>query len=175
MDKELLRRFYLSRGYADFRVVSAVAELGPDNNGFYITFTVEEGERYKFGDIKIDTQLRTLDPESLRAQLTTVAGDWYDAGKDDTSIENLTKTLNDLQFAFVDIRPDVNRDRENHIISLSYHINEGQAVYVEKININGNMRTEDRVVRREMQLVEGDAFNRSRLQRSEQHQGSRVL
>lgn len=169
VDKELLRRFYLSRGYADFRVVSAVAELGPDNNGFYITFTVEEGERYKFGDIKIDTQLRTLDPETLRAQLTTVAGDWYDASKVDTSIENLTKALNDLQFAFVDIRPDVNRDRDNHIISLSYHINEGQAVYVEKININGNMRTEDRVVRREMQLVEGDAFNRSRLQRSEQN------
>lgn len=122
VDKELLRRFYLSRGYADFRVVSAVAELGPDNNGFYITFTVEEGERYKFGDVKIDTQLRTLDPESLRAQLTTIAGEWYDASKVDASIENLTKVLNDRQFAFVDIRPDVNRDRDNRIISplLSY-------------------------------------------------------
>lgn len=169
VDKELLRRFYLSKGYADFRVVSAVAELSPDNKGFFITFTVEEGERYKFGDIKINTQMRSLDPESLRDQLTTVSGNWYNAGDVDTSIENLTKAMNDRQYAFVDIKPDVNRDREQHIINLTYQINEGQAVYVEKININGNMRTEDRVIRREIQLVEGDAFNRSRLQRSEQN------
>ncbi len=169
VDKELLRRFYLSKGYADFRVVSAVAELSPDNKGFFLTFTVEEGERYKFGDIKINTQMRSLDPESLRDQLTTVSGNWYNAGEVDTSIDNLTKAMNDRQYAFVDIKPDVSRDRENHIINLTYQINEGQAVYVERININGNMRTEDRVIRREMQLVEGDAFNRSRLQRSEQN------
>lgn len=169
VDKELLRRFYLSNGYADFRVVSAVAELGPDNNGFYITFTVEEGERYKFGDINISTQLKSLDVEALKSQLTTTAGEWYDASQVETSVENLTKTLNDLQYAFVDIKPDVSRDRDAHTIGLTYQINEGQAVYVESININGNMRTEDRVIRREMQLVEGDPFNRSRLQRSEQN------
>ena len=169
VDKELLRRFYLSKGYADFRVVSAVAELGPDNKGFFVTFTVEEGERYKLGDVKIESQLPDLDTESLRSQITTVSGAWYDAGKVDQSIVNLTKVLNDLQYAFVDIRPGVERDRENNVISLTYTIGEGQRVYVERVNISGNMRTQDRVIRREIQLVEGDPFNRSRLQKSEQN------
>ena len=169
VDKELLRRYYLSKGYADFRVVSAVAELAPDNKGFYVTFTVEEGERYKFGDINLKTQLNGLDPETLRGVISTKSGAWYDASQVETSIDALTKSLNDLQFAFVDIRPDVQRDRDNRTITLTYNINEGQRVFVERININGNLRTQDRVIRREMELVEGDAFNRSRLQKSEQN------
>jgi len=166
VDKELLRRYYLSKGYADFRVNSAVAELEPDGEGFFITFTVEEGERYKFGEVGLATQMK-IDTASLEPQLQTKAGEWYDAGKVETSIANLTKSLNDMQYAFVDVRPDVQRDRENKLISLTYNINEGQRVYVERININGNMRTQDRVIRREMLLAEGDPFNRSKLQQSE--------
>lgn len=168
VDKELLRRFYLSKGYADFRVTSAVAELAPDNKGFYVTYTLDEGERYKFGVINISTQLQQLDPESLRPKLTTVEGTWYNANKVESSIAALTKELNDRQYAFVDIRPEVDRNREERLISLTYNVSEGQRVFVERININGNLRTQDRVIRREMQLVEGDAFNRSRLQQSEQ-------
>ncbi len=168
VDKELLRRYYLSKGYADFRVTSAVAELAPDNQGFYVTFTLDEGERYKFGTINIATQLQQLDPESLRPQLSTREGSWYNADKVEASIAALTKELNDRQYAFVDIRPEVNRDREARTIGLTYNVSEGQRVFVERININGNLRTQDRVVRREMQLVEGDAFNRSKLQQSEQ-------
>lgn len=167
-DKELLRRFYLSKGYADFRVVSAVAELEPDNKGFFITFTLDEGERYKLGTVDIKTQLKDVDPESLRSQVTSVGGDWYDATKVEDSVTNLTKALNDRQFAFVDIHPDVQRDRATRTVNLTYNLNEGPRVYVERININGNMRTQDRVIRREMQLVEGDPFNRSKLQKSEQ-------
>ncbi len=169
VDKELLRRFYLSKGYADFRVTSAVAELAPDNKGFHVTYTVEEGERYKFGKVDIKTQLRNLDPETLRADVSTVEGNWYDAGLVDSSIEALTRALNDRQYAFVDIRPQVERAKEDRVVNLTYAINEGQRVFVDRININGNLRTQDRVIRREMELVEGDPFNRSKLQKSEQN------
>ena len=169
VDKELLRRFYLSQGYADFRVVSGVAELSPDGKGFYITYTIEEGERYTFGDIDLKTRLTRLDPESLRNYLTTRKGEWYNADEVEATINALVDTLNDRQYAFVDIRPEVVRNRETKTINLTYTINEGQRVYVERININGNMRTQDRVIRREMMLVEGDPFNRSKLKLSEQH------
>lgn len=169
VDKELLRRYYLSKGYADFRVTSAVAELAPDNKGFHVTYTLEEGERYKFGPINISARLNQLDPESLRQYLTTKEGTWYNATKVEDSIAALTKALNDRQFAFVDIRPDVSRNRDSRTITLTYDISEGQRVFVDRINVNGNMRTQDRVIRREMQLVEGDPFNRSKLQQSEQN------
>lgn len=169
VDKELLRRFYLSKGYADFRVISAVAELAPDNKGFYVTYTLEEGERYKFGAVAINSQLRNLDTEKVKSSLSTVTGTWYDAGKVEESIAKLTQTLNDMQYAFVDIRPDVKRDREALTIDLTYNVNEGQKVYVDRININGNLRTQDKVIRREMELVEGDPFNRSKLSKSEQN------
>lgn len=169
VDKEMLRRFYLSKGYADFRVVSSVAELAPDNEGFFLTFTVEEGERYRLGEINIKSSLKDLDTESLRSELTTVSGEWYDATKVEDSISKLTKAMNDRQYAFAEIRPAVERKREERTINLSYNIGEGQRVFVERVNINGNLRTQDRVIRREIQLSEGDAFNRSKLQRSEQN------
>jgi outer membrane protein insertion porin family len=168
VDRESLRDFYLKEGYADFRVVSAVAELSPDREAFFITFTVEEGERYKFGAIDIRTTLRDLDPESLREQLTTIEGDWYDASAIDKSVGNITDTLGDLGYAFVDVRPQVARDRENLLISLTYDVQEGPRVFVERIDIAGNVRTLDKVIRREFRLVEGDAFNTSKLRRTRQ-------
>jgi outer membrane protein insertion porin family len=166
-DRELLRRFYLSEGFADFRVVSAVAELLPDQSGFVITFTIEEGERYRFGKIDLQTTLRDLDPETLRDELTTEEGDWYDAGQIDRSIARLTDKVGDLGYAFVDIRPRVERDREKQLINLTYDIQEGPKVFVERIDITGNVRTLDYVLRREFQLVEGDAFNATKLRRSQ--------
>ena len=167
-DRELLRRFYLNEGYADFRVVSVVAELTPDQQDFIVTFTVEEGPRYKFGKIGLQTTLRNLDPESLRDQVTTEEGDWYDASEVDKTIEALTDAVGDLGYAFVDIRPRVERDRDNLTIDIVYDIQEGPKVFVERIDIEGNVRTLDRVIRREFQVVEGDAFNTSKLRRSRQ-------
>ena len=166
-DRDKLRRFYLSRGYADFRVVSAVAELTPDREGFFITFTVEEGERYKFGKIGVETELRDLNPELLRNRLTTAEGDWYNAEEVENSITNLTNAVGDLQYAFVDIQPRIVRNREQRTIDVVYDIGEGPRVFVDRIDITGNVRTLDKVIRREMLLVEGDPFNTSKLRRSE--------
>ncbi|MGE5766260.1 MAG: outer membrane protein assembly factor BamA, partial [Bacteroidota bacterium] len=167
-DRELLRRFYLNEGYADFRVVSVVAELTQDQQDFVVTFTVEEGPRYRFGKIGLQTGLRNLDPETLRSQVTTEEGEWYDAGEVDETIEVLTDAVGDLGYAFVDIRPRVERDRDNLTIDIVYDIQEGPKVFVERIDIEGNTRTLDRVIRREFQVVEGDAFNTSKLRRSRQ-------
>lgn len=167
-DRELLRRFYLNEGYADFRVVSVVAELTPDQQDFIVTFTVEEGPRYRFGKIGLQTGLRNLDPEVLRGEVTTEEGEWYDAGEVDTTIEALTDAVGNLGYAFVDIRPRVERDRDNLTIDIVYDIQEGPKVFVERIDIEGNTRTLDRVIRREFQIVEGDAFNTSKLRRSRQ-------
>ena len=166
-DRELLRRYYLKNGYADFRVVSAVAELTPDREDFVITFTIEEGERYKFGKVDINTSIRDLDPAQLQGALTTAEGDWYDAEAVETTITNLTNSVGDLQYAFVDIQPRITRNRETQTIDITYDIAEGPRVFVERIDIDGNVRTLDRVIRREMLLVEGDPFNTSKLRRSE--------
>ncbi|MPZ10455.1 MAG: outer membrane protein assembly factor BamA [Kiloniellaceae bacterium] len=167
-DRELLRRFYLNQGYADFRVVSVVAELTQDQQDFIVTFTVEEGPRYRFGAIDLQTTLRNLDPEVLRSEVTTEEGDWYDASEVDRTIEVLTDEVGNLGYAFVDIRPRVERDRENLTIAIVYDIQEGPKVFVERIDVEGNVRTLDRVIRREFRLVEGDAFNTSKLRRSRQ-------
>ncbi len=167
-DRELLRRFYLREGYADFRVVSAIAELTPDREGFILTFTVEEGERYTFGKIDVITSLRNLDPNVLRSRVVTEEGETYNADEIEESITILTEAVGDLGYAFVDIRPRVDKDVENRIINLTYDIQEGPKVFVERIEIEGNERTLDEVIRREFRLVEGDAFNATKLRRSRQ-------
>lgn len=168
VDREALRNFYLKEGYADFRVISAVAELSPDRESFFITFTLDEGERYRFGDVNISTTLRDLDPEVLRDDITTEAGDWYDASKVEASISALTDAVGELGYAFVDVQPRLERDRENKVINLTYDIQEGPRVFIERIDISGNVRTLDKVIRREFRLVEGDAFNTARLRRTRQ-------
>ncbi len=167
-DRELLRRFYLNEGYADFRVVSVVAELLPEREGFIVTFTVEEGKRQKFGTIDVTTTLPKLEPETLQGQLLTEEGEWYSAELVEGSIDNLTDVVGNLGYAFVDVRPRLERDRENRLIHVTYEIQEGPKVFVERIDIEGNVRTLDRVIRREFRLVEGDAFNSAKLRRSRQ-------
>ena len=165
-DRELLRRHYLANGYADFRVVSAVAELTLDSKAFFVTFTVEEGARYKVGKIEITTALRNLDVEELRDQQSIKAGDWYNANEVENIIGKLTDSAGVLGYAFVDIRPRVRRDRKTRTIDLAFVIQEGPRVFVEEIVISGNIRSLDEIIRREMLLVEGDAFNSSKLRRS---------
>ncbi|MDP6706124.1 MAG: outer membrane protein assembly factor BamA [Alphaproteobacteria bacterium] len=168
LDRDELRRFYRSRGYADFRVVSAVAELTADRDAFFITFSVEEGERYNFGVVDITTTLKNLEPESLRSELTTFEGETFDASAIEDSRIALTFALGRLGYAFVDVRPRISRDREEKLIGVTYEIKEGPRVYVERINITGNVRTLDKVIRREFRIAEGDAFNTAKLRRSRQ-------
>ena len=165
-DREVLRRYYLSRGYADFRVVSAVAELAPDKKAFYITFTVEEGEQYRFGKIDLVTSLKALDAKALKPLLTVSEGQTYNVERIDKSIDALVYAAGTKGYAFVDVHPRVKRNRETRIIDLTFELNEGPRVYVEKINLKGNNRTLDKVVRREFRLAEGDAYNRILVDRS---------
>ena len=167
-DQELLRRFYLSEGYADFRVLSVVAELTPDKENFIITFTVDEGPRYRFGDIEVTSTIPNLDAEVLRDFVTTEQGDWYDATEVDDTIDVLTNQVGNLGYAFVDVRPATQRNTEDLVIDLNFEVQEGPRVFVERIDIEGNQRTLDKVIRREFRLVEGDAFNSAKLRRSRQ-------
>jgi len=167
-DRELLRRFYLKRGYADFRVSSAIAELTPNRDGFFITYTIEEGERFAFGKSTINASLRDLKAEELVPLLESEEGDWYNADQVEDIVQKLTTAVGTKGYAFVDVRPQVNRNAETKTIDIVYNIQEGPRVFVERIDISGNVRTLDRVIRREFRLVEGDAFNSAKLRRSQQ-------
>ncbi|MBO6559219.1 MAG: outer membrane protein assembly factor BamA [Nisaea sp.] len=165
-DRELLRRFYLSEGYADFKVVNAVAELTPDQKDFVVTFTLEEGEQYTFGDVDFDIRLKGIEAEAMRPLVQTIPGETYDADLVDESVDQITDYLGTLGFAFVDVRPQPTQNREERTVGITYFVGEGPKVFVERINIEGNVRTLDRVIRREFQLAEGDAFNTSKMRRS---------
>lgn len=169
LDREMLRKFYLEEGFADFRVVSAIAELTQDRRDFFLTFTIEEGEKYKFGKMDVATSLRNLDVDGLRASILGGEGETYNATMVEESVRELTFAVGELGYAFVEVRPKVDRNRETRTINLNYQIDEGPRVYVERINITGNVRTLDKVIRREMELVEGDAFNTAKIRRSRQN------
>lgn len=165
-DKELLRRHYLARGYADFKVTSAVAELSPNREEFFITYTVDEGPRYEVANVNIVNELKGLDETTLSDVSDIDSGDWYNADEVDVSVEDLVDEIGNQGFPFVKVSPDIQRDTENKTIDLTFTVSEGPRVFVERININGNFRTLDEVVRREFKLVEGDALNVAKLNRS---------
>ena len=159
-DKELLRRFYLKHGFADVQILSADAELAPDGENFYITFTIEEGPQYRIKDVVVDAGDTDLDPNRLRKEVETRPGDIYDASKVDKSIEKITVEAGKAGFAFAQIQPDIERDAEAKTLTVAYKVQEGPRVYIERIDIVGNTRTLDSVIRRELRLAEGDAYNR---------------
>lgn len=158
-DKELLRRFYLKNGYADVQITDASAELSPDRKGFFLSFTVNEGERYKVGKVAITVQLRNLTEAKLRPDLQLAPGDWYDGDAVGRSADAIELAVHNLGYAFVEVKPRVTRDVKNHIVDLTFDVGEGPRVYVERIDIVGNTRTEDKVIRREFRLAEGDPFS----------------
>jgi outer membrane protein insertion porin family len=168
LDRELLRKFYLSEGYADFRVVSAVAELAPNREGFFITFTISEGERYKFGKVEVSTRFAGLDVDVLQSYLTMSEGEWYDADEVEKTVTALSDIVGSLGYAFVEVRPNIRRNKDNLTVDVTFDIQEGPRVYVERINISGNTRTLDKVIRREFRLAEGDAFSTAKVRRSQQ-------
>lgn len=164
-DKELLRRFYLKRGYADFRVLSAVAELSPDKKSFVVTYVLDEGPRYKLEDVRIQSMIKDVDVAVLSGQVQQEKGDWYNADLAERSVYALTEELGKKGFAFVDVTPELEKTSGNKMV-LTFNIAEGQRVFVDRINITGNTRTEDEVIRREFRIDEGDAFNAAKIRAS---------
>ncbi|MFO6448670.1 outer membrane protein assembly factor BamA [Erythrobacter sp. NE805] len=165
-DQQKLRQFYLTQGYADFRVVSAVAELTPDQRDFIITYVVEEGERYNFGEVKVDSQLRDFDSDAMSANLPMKDGDVYNAKTVEDTVEQLTELAGRFGYAFADVQPRFKRDPENLKMNVTFVLREAPRVYVERVDINGNTLTQDKVIRREFRIAEGDAFNSLAVQRT---------
>ncbi|RWM26672.1 outer membrane protein assembly factor BamA [Mesorhizobium sp.] len=165
-DQELLRRFYYNHGYADFQVVSAVGELDDTTNKYTVTITVQEGERYNFGDISVESTIPEVDSKSLESVVETHKGDVYNAKDVEDSIVALTEKVAGSGYAFAQVTPRGDRNFENHTISVVYTIDQGTKAYVERIEIRGNDRTRDYVIRREFDVSEGDAFNQVLIQRA---------
>src|SRR5689334_20006229 len=166
-DQQKLRAFYLTQGYADFRVVQALAELTPDRKDFVITYVVEEGPRYKFGTIDADSALRDFPAEKVKAQVKLKQGDWFNAKAVEDAVTGLNEQAGNLGYAFADINPSYDRDSDKHIMNLTFKVGETPRVYVERIDITGNTVTRDKVIRREFRVNEGDAFNALKVKRSQ--------
>ncbi len=160
VDRELVRRYYLTNGYADARVLNAVADIDAEGQAFFITFTVDEGELYRFGHVNVETTVAAIDVDVLGASVLTKPGAIYDATKIDKTIEALTLAVSAQGYAFAQVRPRVERDSIGRTIGITYMIEQGPRVYIDRINVYGNTRTKDHVIRREFRLVEGDAYNR---------------
>jgi outer membrane protein insertion porin family len=167
LDKELLRNYYFARGYADFTVLSATAELAPDREGFFITFTVDEGEQYTFGDLAVVVTARGLDPLAFEALLPEATGEVYDASEVEEIVNQMTDLAGDSGFAFVQVRPRADKNTEDRTIDITFEVVEGPRVFVERIDIEGNTQTLDRVIRREIELVEGDPFDAREIRESQ--------
>ena len=166
-DRDLLRRFYLKNGYADVRIVSAVGEYDPAKKGFVITFTIDEGNQYRVGSIDVVSNVKALDPGTLRGSLKLSQGNVYNADLLEKSVEAMTVEAAKRGYAFASVRPRGDRNAETRTINIAFVVDEGQRAYIERINIRGNMRTRDYVIRREFDLSEGDAYNRALIDRAE--------
>lgn len=165
-DKQRLRQFYLNRGFAEFRVLSAVAELSPNKQGFFITFTVVEGPRYRFGKLSIDSQLGRIDTGKLRGAVKARSGGRYSADKVQRTMVALADVAGSYGYAFVRVVPQININRGNRTVDVTFVIQKGPRVFVERIDIFGNVRTRDSVIRREVLVAEGDAFNTTKIRQS---------
>ncbi|HEX9073901.1 MAG TPA: outer membrane protein assembly factor BamA [Pseudolabrys sp.] len=166
-DRDLLRRFYLKHGYADVRIISAVGEYDPAKKGFIVTFTIDEGAQYRVGTVEIVSNVRAIDPATVRSQLKLSEGSVYNADLVEKSVEAMTIQASKYGYAFATVRPRGDRNFETKTINLAFVIEEGARAYIERINIIGNTRTRDYVIRREFDLGEGDAYNRALIDRAE--------
>ncbi len=167
-DRELLRRHYLQNGFADFEVISSVAELAPNRENFYMTFTIKEGPRYKLAKVDLDVQIKDVPKENLQRAVIPQAGDWFNAKQIEDTVDAITDAAGASGYAFVDVSPQVQKDPETKTIAETFHVREGPRVFVERIDITGNNVTVDKVLRREMILAEGDAFNTAKVRRSKE-------
>ena len=166
-DQQKLRAFYLTQGYADFRVVSALAELTPDRQDFIITYVVEEGPRYKFGTVEAESEIRDFDAEFVKSLVRIKPGAWFNAKLVEDTVTGLNEVAGARGYAFADVSPNFARDAEKKEMNLTFRVGETPRVYVERINIQGNTVTRDKVIRREFRLNEGDAFNAFKVKRTQ--------
>jgi outer membrane protein insertion porin family len=167
VDRSQLRRFYLSHGYPDIRIVSAEATYDPESKGFVATFTIEEGNRHQIGTVDVKSDIPSIDPSPLRSKMRTSPGDVFNAEAVEKTAEDMTIELAKRGQPFAVVRPGVVRDQRGATINLVYRIEEGSRSYVEQINIRGNVKTQDHVIRREFDVGEGDAYNRALVARAE--------
>ncbi len=167
-DLEQVRRYYLKNGYADFQVVNADARyVEGEKSGYVITITVSEGQPYTVGAVAVDSRLPGLDTNNLRDELTTSVGETYNADDVEKTLGNLTRDVNRAGYPFAQVRPTGQRDPATQKVSLGFVVEDGPHVYVERINVRGNTRTRDYVIRRELDFAEGDAYNRVLTDRAE--------
>lgn len=166
-DQQQLRAFYLTEGYADFRVVSALAELTPDRRDFIITYLVEEGPRYKFGTVDAESAIRDFPKERVMELVGIESGEWFNAKAVEDTVTGLNEIAGNLGYAFADINPAYNRNPETRTMDITFRVGESPRVYVERIDIAGNTVTRDKVIRREFRVNEGDAFNAVKIRRSQ--------
>jgi len=166
-DRDLLRRFYLKHGYADVRIISAVGEYDAAKKGFVVTFTIDEGSQYRVGTVDVVSNVRAIDPAVLRNQVKLSPGNVYNADLVERSVESMTIQAARQGYAFANVRPRGDRNFETKTINLVFVVEEGARAYIERINIRGNTRTRDYVIRREFDLGEGDAYNRALIDRAE--------
>ncbi len=165
-DRELLRRFYLNNGYADVEISSATAEVAPGDDGFFLTYSINEGPLYRFGAIGVEAAVEGVDSSTLESAILTRTGSWFSADEVEKTVSDMTFKLGENGYAFTRIEPRLDRDSAAQTVGVTYVVTEGPKVYVERVDIAGNSRTLDRVIRREFELSEGDAFNAVQLQRS---------
>jgi len=151
-----------------FKVTTALAELSPDRKSFHVTFSIEEGPKYNIGKVEFASALPNTDTNKLNELITSKSGEVYDAGKIENSVDAIVKELGNQGFAFVDVNPETKNNPDGKTVDLNYQIKEGSRVYIERINITGNQRTIEEVIRREFRFAEGDPYNTSKLQRTEQ-------
>ncbi len=160
LDRELLRRFYVKNGFADMRVLSAVADADKDGKGFFITFSIEEGARYTFGAMELDVTLSSLNADALKGKIASPSGDIYNAELADKTVEALTLAAAQKGEPFAQVRTRIERDPVRRTISITYVIEQGQRIFINRIGIAGNSRTLDAVIRREFRVAEGDAYSK---------------
>jgi outer membrane protein insertion porin family len=167
-DREALRRFYLHNGYAQVEIDQPTAELAPDRKAFFVTFTIHEGPRFRVTDVKVATTLPHTDAKTLQADIGIEPGDWYDGDAVEKASQALTTALQNRGFSFVSVKPQVKRDDAKHTIALLFQVGEGPHVFIDRIDINGNQRTKDEVVRREFRVAEGDPMNAALIRLTQQ-------
>ena len=168
-DKDLLKEYYFKNGYIDFNVISANSSLVKNKKDFIVNFNLSEGNRYKINDVQVDSSIRKLSNKKLSSLLEIAPGDWYNTDKIDKTIQNINEKTSELGYAFVEVIPKIRKLKNTSKVNIIFSINQGSKIYVDRINIKGNVKTEDKVIRREMELVEGDPFNSLKLRQSEKN------
>lgn len=166
-DQELIRRFYLKNGFADFQITSADAVFDEAKGGYIITINIDEGQQYRVGTVDVDSRIGDVDTAQLKGQVATSSGDVYNADAVEKTVQAMTTNVGRKGHVFAQVRPVGTRDPATRTINLGYVVEEGPRVYVERINIRGNNRTRDNVIRREFDLGEGDAYNKVLVERAE--------